>query len=187
MPRKSSKQPMNKEEMIAMESKRSGNKLYDDGTRKANLATLSNRIHHDLSIDREKIKLVGGDLEIVKAQTLAYVRSCEAACVLPSFIGLSRALGHSRTSLYRFLELHPDTQIAEFLEIAKDAIADALDSAALDYSVNTIAAIFVLKSIHDRIDRAELRLTPPIPDNRLKATETVEQIQAKYLLCSPEE
>jgi len=179
--RKPNKYPQTFDEMVESESKRAGNKLYDDGSRKANLAALSSRMHDDLSVEREKIQLVNGDLETIKKKALEYIKSCAAVGVLPSFIGLCRGLGHTRSSLYRFLELHPGTQVAEFLEIVRDSIADMLDTAMLDYNVNTIAAIFILKSIHDRIDRAELRLQPAPPVDPAGPVLSHEEIIAKYL------
>ena len=64
-----------------------------------------------------------------------------------------------------------------------------LDSAALTNSVNPVAAIFVLKSIYQRIDRAELHLTTA--NRRIYSGDedalTLEELRAKYMQSIPSE
>jgi len=182
MPRKSST-PQTEEQMVVSESKRIDNKLH--GGKRAGLTSLSKMIQDDLSTI-EAISLVNGSLETIKERTIEYLQVCSSVGTMPSILGLARCLGHSRQSLYKFLNEHPQTPIAKFLEIVRDSISEMLDSAALTNCVNPVAAIFVLKSIYQRIDRAELTI------NRGTATYdgdedavTLEELRAKYMQSIP--
>jgi len=173
--------PLDHDGMYRMEKAKRGNRLYNDESRRASISAISGRMTEELSRDVEKIQLINGDLDVIKSIAITYVSACARAGTLPTFIGLSRSLGHSRTHVYRFLEKHAHTPIAEFLEIVRDSIAEALDEAALNDSVNYIHAIFILKSIHDRVDKSELRLQALPPENPIGVIPNFDEIQAKYL------
>ena len=188
MPRPPLNQPMSVDELYEAESTRSTNKLHKD--RSADLAELTRRIKQDLSEDRPRIKLVNGDLQAIKKQVLLYLGACEKYATLPTVQGLSRALGHSRRNLYNFLDKHPDSAVASYLEQVRDALSETLDLASLENSVNPIIAIFLQKSLFGRYDRAELYLSTSQPTDPLGAAETQEQIEArraKYALSVPSE
>ena len=145
---------LTEDEIMSLEGEKLNNKLHKG--RMVGLTPLSDQIQNDLSSEEEIISL--DELGPVKEKTMQYFKACEKAGTLPSVLGLSRSLGHSRQSLYLFLDRKPHSQVAHFLQIVRDAISEMLDAAALSNSVNSIVAIFIQKSIHQRIDRSEVFL-----------------------------
>ena len=185
--RKPNSPPMTAEQMQEMQTEKRGTKIYkqiSDKHKQQELSRISARIGAEL--DTEKISLVGGDMTRIKEQVNAYFAACSETGTLPSATGLARALGHSRSSLYKFLDLHGNTPIGEYLTITRDAISDALDTAALQNCVDTTTAIFIQKSIFYRIDRSELFLKTEPPPHPLDNLTSEEDLRKKYLAAVPE-
>ena len=183
-------EPLSSEQMKAEQMEKQNSRIYKieaDEHRGSELSQLTARIRDELSGEIEKIQLVNGDIQKVKHQVLLYFDACTETGTLPSIIGLSRALGYSRAGLYKYLETYHGTPIAEYLEIVRHGISDALDSASLYNNVNSIVAIFIQKSIHQRIDRAELVVSQPTNDNPLGALIDEEELRRRYLGAVPED
>ena len=187
MPREPLNEPMSTEAMIAMQQEKTGTKFYkaeSDEHRREELAQLTERIGRELHA--AKIPLVNGDLEQVKRQVDAYFSACTRTGTLVTMTGLSRSLGHSRANLYKFLDTHSQTPIAEYLALVQDAVEDSLDCAGLANAINPTFAMFLLKSVHRRVDRSELFLkTEPPPDPMGELTSR-EELMAKYRAAIPE-
>lgn len=178
--------PMNESEIIAMESKRASNKLHSKS--KENVSDITGRIHSELE-DLQKIPLTDGNIDEIKQQIFLYFKVCSQCGTVPTLNGMSRALGHTRESLRKYCAQNSHTEIADFIEICRNAIEDALDVAALQNSVNCISALFILKSVHSRIDKAELHLTTQ-PESILRPVPTLEQLEAdmkQICLAFPED
>jgi len=177
-PRKPNFPPMTDDEMLEQEAERSGNKMHVNAS---NLSVLTSQALTSLQGEREKLPLVNGDLNEIKEQAFRYIKACETAGTIPTIQGLSRSLGHSRTSVYQFLDIYPNTPIAEFIEQVRDCFSEILDLAGLNNKVNPVYAIFCQKSLFGRIDKAELYINPPPNPNPLGETLSIEEIRKKYL------
>lgn len=103
---------------------------------------------------------------------IAYVAMCAQAGTIPSKIGLARALGMSRRTVDYFLERHPEHPTAELLELAFDAFAEAMSTAALAGSVQQVYAIFLSKALYKFEDTVTVKAVPPDPmDTKSSAAE----------------
>lgn len=121
------------------------------------------------------------DLADVKRRTQEYFDACANAggAVLPSFIGLcTHGYGVSRSAVYKYLENHAGEDVAEFIERARDIIADILCSAALRRDADNSTAIFVLKNSHSFRDKLEIEAVKPVEP--LGPMQSIEEIAAKY-------
>ena len=97
---------------------------------------------------------------------------CAQAGTIPSKIGLARALGMSRRTVDYFLERHPEHPTAELLELAFDAFAEAMSTAALAGSVQQVYAIFLSKALYKFEDTVTVKAVPPDPmDTKSSAAE----------------
>lgn len=110
--------------------------------------------------------------EQIKKIVIAYVAMCAKAGTIPSKIGLARALGMSRRTVDYFLERHPEHPTAEVLELAFDAFAEALSTAALANAVNNVFSIFISKALYRFEDTVTVKAVPPDPmDTKSSAAE----------------
>ncbi len=117
------------------------------------------------------------DTEQIRQIVISYVAMCARAGVIPSKIGLARACGYNRRTLEYFCDRHPEHPTAELLEIAFDAFAEAMSTAALSGSVQQVFAIFLSKALYKWEDTVTIKTTPADPmDYRTSAQE----ILAKY-------
>ena len=183
MPRTPKNNPQSYDDMLAEQKERRGNnkiyKIESSEFRRSELSQLTERVMNELAenVNREKIPLT--DFEAVQKQTLLYFSACRDAATIPTILGLSRSLGYSRAALYRHIETHAGTDTAEWLELTRDALSDALDIAALENNINTICAIFIQKSLFNRRESVEII---PVQNNDLTPTMSVEEIQKQYLI-----
>lgn len=126
------------------------------------------------------------DTEQIKRICIAYVASCAKAGVIPTKIGLARALGMSRRAVDYFMERHPEHETAQVLELVFDAFAEALSTAALAGSVQQVFAIFVSKCIYKWEDSVTIKTTPPDPlDNKKSVSEIMARYDAESLKMLP--
>ena len=115
--------------------------------------------------------------ELIKRIVIAYAAMCAKAGTIPSKIGLARACGYSRRALEYFCDKHPEHPTAELLELAYDAFAEALTTAALANATNNVFSIFISKALYRFEDTVTIKATPPDPmDHRATAAE----IMARY-------
>lgn len=110
---------------------------------------------------------------------ISYVDACSKAGLIPSKIGLSRAMGVSRRTIDYFISKYPDHPTAQLLEIVFDGFSDCLNTAALCGAVNNIYSIFLSKAIFHYKDTVTLEAIPADP---LERRMTTEEIIKKYEL-----
>ena len=115
--------------------------------------------------------------EQIKRIVIAYAAMCAKAGTIPSKIGLARACGYSRRQIDYFCEKHPEHETAQLLELAFDAFAEALTTAALANATNNVFSIFISKALYRFEDSVTIKAAPPDPmDHRATAAE----IMARY-------
>ncbi len=141
------------------ERKREKPKIYRELADEAKAAAISADVSFKRkslmdSANRPRVNL--NNLEDVKSRTNDFLVACETASVVPTFLGLSVALGGSRQWLYKFLQSNPGTPSAEFLETTRDVLADALINSSLCRTTDAATTIFALKNLHGFSDRMEI-------------------------------
>ena len=173
--RKPNNPPMTDDELEEMELDRAENKLN------VNLKPIMNstaaQIQDGLSGSIEKTSL--DDLLTVKKIALAYMDKCRQCGTLPNVTGLSRALGHTRSSIYKHCERNPHSEVTHFLELARDAFSELLDTAGLTNSANPVMCMFLLKCQYSYQDNSALHVKMIPPDNPLGVPETLAQIEQR--------
>lgn len=115
--------------------------------------------------------------EQIKKVVIAYIAMCSQAGTIPSKIGLARALGMSRRTVDFFLERHPEHPTAELLEIAFDAFAEALSTAALANATNNVYSIFLSKALYRFEDTVTVKAIPPDP---MESKNSAAEIMARW-------
>lgn len=127
------------------------------------------------SAKRPRVDL--GDLEAVEARTDEFLAACENAAVVPTFLGLCTALGFTRQGLYAFLKRSPESPVAKFIELTRETLADALITSSLSRTTDAVTTIFVLKNMHNFVDRLEIE--PVTPDDPLGAEPDQAALEAR--------
>ena len=88
------------------------------------------------------------NLDEVQTVAFAYLESCRRSDTLPSFEGLSFALGFSRQNVYAYLKSHTaDDPVVCFLEQLRTLFADIMTTASLKRYVDCATTIFSLKNM----------------------------------------
>jgi len=180
MPKPPKNHPLTETELDEMETELSENKI----NKNIDLSALTRNARYSLQDRQRKLPLVNGDPALIEKQVIQYLQAVEKSGNMPTIQSMSRSIGHSRQSVYYFLDTHPNTEIAEFLEMARDAISEVVDLAAMTGKINPVYAIFTQKSLFGRIDRAELYLNTPAAPNPLGEPASPAELQAikeKYL------
>lgn len=116
------------------------------------------------------------DSEKLNQASIAYVKACAAAGLLPSVSGLAGALGRSRTGLYEYGKVHADFQV--WLENYSDLCAETAISAALNGSAQAVPAIFLAKARYQWRDSVTLEIGRP--ESPLGEVQDPDAIAAKY-------
>lgn len=155
---------------------RVGNRLY---SRTADGAEIVNALTSKLAVELATLprKIDLRDTELVKEVVVSYVNACSKAGLLPSRIGLCRAMGISRQAVSVFMKVHSEEKTAEYLRIVFDSFAETLNSASLTGACHPIVGIFTLKAQEGWRDTVSLQTeTVRDPtDERLTAAEIVER------------
>ena len=128
------------------------------------------------SINAPRVDL--SDTQEVQKRIFMYLEACSLSSSFPSVMGLAAALGCSRQNLNRWLLSHANHTTTDFINIAKDLIADVLTDAALRNNAAQIMAIFQLKNLHGFADRVEVAPVTPERDDR---DYDPEDIRKRYL------
>ena len=110
----------------------------------------------NLSMASQQPKVDLNDLDAVKARTDAFLASCEVVAALPTFLGLAVSFGYTREGLYKYLRNNSLTQTAQYIEIVREVLADAMISASLTRTTDAATSIFALKNLHGFSDRIEV-------------------------------
>ncbi len=171
MSRPAKREPLQPEEMTALQQSKSSSKLYAAETseyKKAELANFTRAAHDRLTkvARADKINLSTATVPEVAAVVEQYLTVCEETQTIPSVANLATCLGYSRAGLDYHLNHFPDSKVSQYLGVVKEEFAAILDQASLTNSVNTIAAIFTLKSIYSRKETTALEVTA-VQDNSL--------------------
>lgn len=126
----------------------------------------------------EKIKVDLNNIEEVQQRTLEYFEACSKAQAFPSIMGLaSIGYGISRQALNQWLLKHPDSETTEFVNRAKDIIADILTNASLNNNANSVQAIFQLKNNHGFADKVEVTA---VADTNGLTEQNYDDIEKRY-------
>lgn len=116
----------------------------------------------------------------VQERTFMYLEACSLSSSFPSVMGLSGALGCSRQNLNRWMLSHPGHPTTDFVNMAKDVMADILTNASLYNNANAVAVIFQLKNHFEHADRMEIT---PVVQNQLNTDNyNVEDIRRRYMI-----
>lgn len=119
--------------------------------------------------DRGRVDL--NDLDEVKAATHEYLESCKQAGVIPSFLGLAPALGHSRQMVYRYINTHT-TESAEFLDTLRSSFAAVVLQMGMSRVCSEATSIFILKNCGQGMaDKVDISAQALPPDERKEMTE----------------
>lgn len=116
--------------------------------------------------------------EQIKTICIAYANACSQAGLIPSKIGLARALGVNRRTLDRFCDVNPQHPTTQLLEIVFDAFSEALSNAALAGATAQVYSIFLGKVLYSMNDVVTVKMDPD-PDP-LGERVSAEAIAAKY-------
>lgn len=102
----------------------------------------------------------------VRARTYNYFTACAQAETYPSVMGLAvHGFGISRQALNQFLKSNPQSAAAEFINRAKDVMADILTNASLYNNANAVQALFQLKNHFGHYDKIEIAAEAPSAGN----------------------
>lgn len=139
--------------------KREKPKIYREIADEAKAAAISADVafkRKNLTMASQQPKVDLNDLDAVKARTDAFLASCEAAAVVPTFLGLAVSFGYTREGLYKYLRNSSLTQTAQYIELVREVLADAMISASLTRATDAATTIFSLKNLHGFSDRIEV-------------------------------
>ena len=124
------------------------------------------------------------DTTQVHERTFMYLEACSISSCFPFVMGLSGALGCSRQNLNRWLLSHPGHPTTDFVNMAKDVMADILTNASLYNNANAVAVIFQLKNHFEHSDRVEIS---PVMQNQVDTNDySAEEIRKRYMIGSAE-
>lgn len=130
------------------------------------------------AINAPKVDLSNTDE--VQERCFMYLEACSLSSCFPSVMGLSGALGCSRQNLNRWMLSHPGHPTTDFVNMAKDVMADILTNASLYNNANAVAVIFQLKNHFEHADRVEIA---PVVQNQLDTDDyNAEDIRRRYLI-----
>ena len=179
--RKPNNPPMSDAEMFQMEEARSKNRLHKgyNPDRAATVGYIADQVRNKIS----RISFTESHVKVLEDQIFRYLETCVKVSTVPTLQGVARSCGHTARSVNLFLSHHPEHPNAQFLETIKDALAEMLDQTSLLNQVNLIHAIFVLKTVYDRTEKSDIRVTVPYQTSlrEAKTDEEIDAIRAKYL------
>lgn len=125
-----------------------------------------------------RVKIPFRDIERVKAAASEYLDICAANGTLPTVRGMAAQLGYTRSAVYERARTHPDEEFAKFLEDFSDICGELTMAAALEGSVNVVAAIFTAKARYNWRD--VVTIEAPV-HNPLGENISAEEIEQKYM------
>lgn len=134
-------------------------KIYREIADEAKAAMIAADVHfkrQHLAAASQRPKVDLNDLDAIKDRTDAFLASCEAAAVVPTFLGLSVAYGYTREGLYKYLRNCKQTKTAQYIELVRETLADAMITASLTRTTDNSTTIFALKNLHGFVDKLEV-------------------------------
>lgn len=100
----------------------------------------------NLNDDDNRVRVSLSNMDLVRQAAEVYLDECSAMGVLPTVRGVAGKLGLTRQSLYYHAKHNPDSPFARWLEEFSDLCGELTMAAALEGSVNVVAAIFTAKA-----------------------------------------
>ena len=152
MPRKN--EPMTTEQMDAVESSRSGNKL---NSKKANISGAIQSAASVFEALPPEVDL--NDADTVHSSIVAYLRKVSEYGTHPNLTGLARTMGYDRQSLYRHMERSPGSATTRYLKIAQDVFAEMLEQRSVAMGilhVDIFCENKVGQGVEQRVERDRL-------------------------------
>ena len=120
------------------------------------------------------------DTEAVKAVANDYLATCQASAQIPTLMGLSAALGYSRTAVYRFMAKNPYHDTTEYIDAFRSASASIIAQGSLSRTLDNATSIFLLKNSGQGLnDRQELEISRGL-DAEPKRRIDPREIEEKY-------
>lgn len=169
------------EMLVAGQELRKTSKLYraestvfNDGR----ISALTAKTGAELAAAATSKRIALDEIDEVKCRTLAYLKACEEAAIIPSMSGLARSFGMTRRALELCIERQSPAPAAEWLALVKDAFADVLAESALRKTCDSITGIFLMKSLFGF--RESIEIVPGRQENIFGEQKTIEQIEAEY-------
>ena len=156
---------------------RSNSRLYSKETDNGEIvSSLVANLAAELAHTPKKINL--RDEHMITEVAVTYVDACAKAGIIPSKIGLCRAMGISRQAVDHYMSHHSEEDSAEKLRIIFDSFAEMLNTAALTGACREITAIFLAKALYQYRDN--ITIETEIKQDPLGPRRTSEEILAKY-------
>ena len=84
-------------------------------------------------------------------------------------------MGHTRESLYKYMERHPDTETGKLLVQLHDLFSNILAENGLRGTANNITAIFLLKALFGYKDTQTYELIHGATENAPSANEIIQR------------
>ena len=126
------------------------------------------------------------DVEAVRNVAEIMMDRCSLSGVLPSVELLAACLGHSRRGIYKWLDAHPDSQTAEYLNQLRTAFSACRIAAADRGAADSSVSIFLLLNSGEGYTN-EHRLEISQPPNPLEVSpETLAESRRRYLAALPD-
>ena len=104
------------------------------------------------------------DTKALEERTMIYIDACESSGLVPNLEGLCACCGFNRQWLYHFLNDHPETESAHFINSLRLSWASLRMSLAESKVLDPASTIFVLKNSGLGFsDRQEIAIAPNDP------------------------
>ena len=134
-----------------------------------------------LKVSDMQPKVDWANLEQVKQRTYDYLAACQKSGTYPSVMGLAgHGYGVSRQALNAYMRTH-NNATTDFIERAKDVIADILTNASLYNNANAVQVIFQLKNHFGHSDTVQLQpVTPVMEDQSYNADDIMSRYMNNY-------
>lgn len=128
------------------------------------------------------------DLEAVREITQRFMIKCAENGCLPNVESLSAALGISRRMFYKFLETHPESPTASYLDQVRTSWAGCRLMAADRKAVDpTISIFLLLNSSLGFSNQTKVEFTTPATPLDGFSQEQIEAARQRYLSSIPDE
>lgn len=173
------------EEMACqMEAAKQGNRLYNQVSAELKAQQFDAIIGQQMDLlagVRKDGKIDLNDMTAVEATATRYIESCRRACVVPTILGLSAALGYSRKTVWQYITQHPGSRSAQYLDALRSAFAAVLAQLGLSRNCSEAVSIFLLKNSGQGLtDKTELDISAH-QESPLGEKISTEELKRKYL------
>lgn len=158
------------------------NRNYKEVSDELKAEALSNAIAHQMELlqtARRRGRVDLSNVHEVEAAAAQYMEACKLSNTYPTLLGFSASMGLSRIAVYRYLDRHPHSETAQFIDALRSSWAAILAQMGLTRQASEAVSIFLLKNSSQGLsDKAELDVTARRDDDEPKMS--AEQIAAKW-------